>query len=63
MSVVVVCFLTNFVSNLAGTPDMVFYDNVNVFTLFEAIALFTFIKDIKIAPKYQSFKINPTISF
>ncbi len=58
MSVVTVCFLTDFVSNRAGTPDMVFYDNVNVFTLFEAIALFIFIKGIKIAPKYQSFIIN-----
>lgn len=58
LSVVAVCILTDFVSNRAGTPDMVFYDNVNVFTLFEATALFIFIKDIKIAPKYQPFIIN-----
>lgn len=57
LSVVAVCILTDFVSDRDGVPNLFFYGDINVFTLFEAIALFIFIKDIQIAPKNQSLVI------
>jgi len=58
LSVFVVCVLTYLVSSHIGAPTVFFYGNLNVFTLFEAVALFILIKDVKIAPKYHAFFIS-----
>jgi surface polysaccharide O-acyltransferase-like enzyme len=58
LSVLAVSILTFFASIRVGAPYLSFYDYINLFTLFEAVALFIVIKDIKVAPKYHPFLKN-----
>ena len=58
LSVFAVSSLTFLASSRVGTPYLFFYGNINVFTLFEAVALFIVIKDKKIAPKYYPVLIS-----
>lgn len=58
LSIFAVCMLTSFASSQVGKPYLLFYENTNVFTLFEAVALFIVINDIKIAPKYHQTLIS-----
>lgn len=58
LSVFAVSALTFFASSRVGAPYLFFYEYINVFTLFEAIALFVVIKDKQIAPKYHSVLIS-----
>ena len=53
LSVFAVGILTFLVSSRIGAPYEFFYEYLNVFTLFEAVALFILIKEIEIAPKYH----------
>ncbi|WP_296847233.1 acyltransferase [uncultured Methanobrevibacter sp.] len=58
LSVISVCILTHLASNRAGAPHLLLYGNINLFTLFEAMALFIIIKDIPIAFKYHTVVIG-----
>ena len=58
ISVMAVCFLTRIVSNCLGTPSAVLYGYINLFTLFEATAVFLVVKDIKVSPKYYNVLVN-----
>ena len=58
LSIVAVCVLTKMLSQRDGEPNYIFYKAYNLFTLLEAVALFIFVKDIKISPKYHQFIIN-----
>ena len=58
MSVVAVCVLTNIASSYVGKPYLLLYEDINLFTLFEAIALFIVIKDQQISPQYHIALIN-----
>ena len=57
-SVIAVSTFTHAISNHVGSPDVFLYDYLNLFTLFEALAFYLFIKGIKIAPKYHRFIIS-----
>lgn len=52
-SIIVVCVLTHYISNFTGAPNKFLYHNVNMFTLFEAIAVFVLIKDVQIDPRHH----------
>lgn len=58
LSVAAVGFITYYVSNRVGEPYLFFYEDNNLFTFFEAVALFIFIKDVQIAPKYHAVLIS-----
>lgn len=58
LSIFAVNILTSFVSNRVGTPYLFLYGNINIFTLFESVALFVVIKDKQIAPRYHAVLIN-----
>lgn len=58
LSVFAVCVLTFYASSRIGKPYLFFYENMNLFTLFEAIALFIYIKDKQIVAKYHPVLIN-----
>ena len=58
MSIGVVCVLTYIASNYNGEPYEFLYENINLFTLFEALALFIVIKEQHISPKYHLALIN-----
>ena len=54
LSIIVVCFLTTIISSRSGSPYLYYCGKINLFTLFEALALFLFVQDIKISPKYYN---------
>ena len=58
MSIVTVSVLTSIASSILGKPCLFFYDNINIFTLIEALALFIFFKDMQISPKYHIFIVS-----
>lgn len=58
LSFVSVFVLTYIVSKYIGTPCTFFYDYINLFTLFEALALFLFIKGWHIYPKYNTLIVG-----
>ncbi len=58
LSFVAVCVLTKFLSHRDAEPNMFFYNANNLFTFIEAVAIFIFLKDTKISPKYHQFIIN-----
>lgn len=58
LSVFAVSALTSFASSRVGTPYLFFYEYINLFTLFEAVAIFVVIKNLQIAPKYHSVLKN-----
>ena len=53
MSIGGVCLLTNIASNNIGEPFLFLYEYINIFTLFEALALFIVIKEQRINPKFH----------
>lgn len=53
VSVIPVIVLTYLVTSRIGTPTELFYDNNCIFTFFEAIAVFVFLKDLQIPSKYH----------
>ena len=58
LSFVAVCTLTRLASDYNGEPYLLLYENINLFTLFEALAIFIAVKELKIAPKYNALLIN-----
>ena len=58
MSIGAVCILTNIVSYYFGEPCLFLYGYINMFTLFEALALFIVIKEQQISLKYHLILIN-----
>ena len=57
-SVLSVIFLTHWYCHHINESSEVFYDNLNVFTLFESIAVYLAIIEIKIPTKYHSLVIR-----
>ena len=58
LSVFPVYFLTDIITNRVGEPYLFLCGKINMFTLFEALALFIFIKDIQIASRYHQVLIS-----
>ncbi len=58
VSVLAVCALTSYISGRMGSPYSFLYGNFNVFTLFEAVALFLVIKGTSLDSKYHAFLIS-----
>lgn len=54
LSIFAVFLLTYYVSNYIGTPSTTYYNYLNVFTLFEASALFVYVKEHVTSSKYDS---------
>ena len=55
LSPVAVCILTRSLSIHDGAPNLLYYENINLFTLFESVAIFLFVNNKKIASKYHPF--------
>lgn len=58
MSAISVCFLTNIASKHYREPYLILYEYNNLFTLFEALAIFIIIKDINIPFRFRDFLTN-----
>lgn len=55
LSPVVVCFLTRSLSIHDDAPNQLYYYYLNLFTLFEAVAIFLLVNNKKIPSKYHPF--------
>ena len=58
LSLIAVCLITYFASYNLGEVYGRFYDSLNIFTLFEATAVFVFIKNINISTRYYPLLIR-----
>lgn len=58
LSVIPVYVLTDLITSRVGEPYLFLCGKINMFTLFEALALYIFVKDLQIAPKYHKFLIS-----
>lgn len=58
LSLIAVCLITFFASYNLGEVYGSFYDSLNIFTLFEATAVFVFIKSINISTRYNPLLIR-----
>ena len=58
LSLIAVCLITFFTSYNLGEVYVQLYDGLNIFTLFEATAVFVFIKSINISTRYYPLLIR-----
>ena len=58
LSIFTVFILTQCASDTIGGPYTGFYEYLNVFTMFETVSIFLFVKNIHFAPKYCSILRN-----
>lgn len=58
LSVILVILLTHWYSHSIGAPSAVFFFNLNIFTLFESMAVFLMIKQLKFSANYSSLIVR-----
>ena len=58
LSVIFVIILTHWYSHYAGEPCSEFYDNLNIFTLFESMTVFMMINQLKVSANYSSIIVR-----
>lgn len=58
LSVILVIVLTHWYSHHIGEPSEVFYSNLNIFLLFESMAVFLMIKQLKFSANYSSLIVR-----
>ena len=58
LSVILVILLTHWYSHHIGEPSEVFYSNLNIFILFESMAVFLMIKPLKFSANYSSLIVR-----